>query len=157
MTIRNRKYLRKCNHYTPPGWAKQTDAAGSATPPSAGPPTGPTDAPPTGPQMLRHVQHRHLQQGKQQNHQLSTRVMPTNHWQQHQWGLINAGLWMMCYSGLSPHRLRTLSSRKTGAQTTMLEIHLLNSQKTMVWGEMSLCQEDQRGGTRNKPPSSKTT
>ena len=49
MTIRNRKYLRKCNHYTPPGWAKQTDAAGSATPPSAGPPTGPTDAPPTGP------------------------------------------------------------------------------------------------------------
>ena len=38
LTIRNRKFLRKFNPYTPPGWAKQTDAAGPATPP----PTVPT-------------------------------------------------------------------------------------------------------------------
>ena len=43
LTIRNRKFLRKFNPYTPPGWAKQTDAAGPATPP----PKAPTpDAPP---------------------------------------------------------------------------------------------------------------
>ena len=51
--------------------------------------------------MLRHVQCRHLQQVKQQNHQPFTMVMPTNHCQQHQLCLINGGLWMMCYNGLS--------------------------------------------------------
>ena len=43
LTIRNRKFLRKFNPYTPPGWAKQTDAAGPVT----SPPQAPTpDAPP---------------------------------------------------------------------------------------------------------------
>ena len=43
LTIRNRKFLSKFNPYTPPGWAKQTDAARPAT----SPPKAPTpDAPP---------------------------------------------------------------------------------------------------------------
>ena len=46
LTIRNRKFLRKFNPYTPPGWTKQTDAAGPAT----SPPRTPTpDAPPRPP------------------------------------------------------------------------------------------------------------
>ena len=37
LTIHNRKFLRKFNPYTPPGWAKQTDAARPVTSPPKGP------------------------------------------------------------------------------------------------------------------------
>ena len=57
LMIRNRKFLRKFNPYTPPGWAKQTDTVGSTTPPPAGPTTNPSDAPPrpVSPPPARHA------------------------------------------------------------------------------------------------------
>ena len=75
--------------------------------------------------------------------------------QQHRWELINGKLGMMCYNGQFPHRLRTprsrmttnmlmTTSRKTMTQQVMPRMHLLTSQKTMVCGQKSLCQEDLR-------------
>ena len=54
LTIRNRKFLRKFNPYTPPGWAKQTDADGPAPPPSK---ASTPDAPPrpVSPPPVRHA------------------------------------------------------------------------------------------------------
>ena len=68
----------------------------------------------------------------------------------------------MYYSGLSPHRSRTPSSRKNGAKMTRwtilrLKIHPPHSQKSMVQREKNHRQEDPREGTRGKLPSSETT
>ena len=67
----------------------------------------------------------------------------------------------MCYSGLSPHRSRTPSSKKNRAEMSRLTIlllksHPLHSQESRVQREQHPCHEDPRERTRDRPPSSKT-
>ena len=54
--IQNKKFLRKFNPYTPPGWAKQTDTAGPATLPPAVPAPDALPRPVSPPSVMQAVE-----------------------------------------------------------------------------------------------------